>query len=689
MRKLIITAALIYANGFPHLGHIASTYLPADIFARFMKLWKGNKNVVFVCATDEHGTPIQVSAEECGKDTQNYVEVYRKEDLKDLESVGIKFDIFYHTHSHENEELTKEFFEKAKKHSLIYEQEIESLYCESCKRFLPDRYVIGTCPFCGAENQYGDICENCGKTYNPVELKSPKCKVCGSIPIIKKTKHYFFRLSALTDKIKEYLENNEELQEDAKNYALQWIKEGLKDLDITRDNPYFGFKIPGHKNKYFYVWIDAPLGYISSSLAFNKMLRKWWEQRDTKIVHFIGKDIVYFHYIYWIAMLLTMGFVLPFKMPTRGYLTINKNKMSKSKGNFLLVRDVMANLPSPDYLRFYFARVIPDHIADGDFSVKGLIEKSNKELIGNIVNVAYRVLSMLKKKGGGKPRVLKFHEEVIDKYINAMKEARIKEALEILLNYSSEINAELNAKEPWKKEDKEATEILEELINKVIILYGLLEPFIPTTVNKFYKMAGVKRVGFNEFEFKGVQKVEHLLERLDEKALENLKGTSIINKVDLRVGTIKEVMNIEGSEKLYLIKLNDGEKTRQLIAGLRKYYTYEELVGKKVVFVANLKPAKIFGYLSEGMLLVVSSDNNVGLVEVHEEVKDGSDVIIKGVIKKPSKELDIKEFRKIDLVKQGKNLFYNNRKVVVRNKCGEYPVVIDRFESIKDGAKAW
>ncbi len=689
MSKTIITAALIYANGFPHLGHIASTYLPADIFARFMKLLKGKNNVIFVCATDEHGTPIQVSAEECGKPPLEYIKTFRKEDLKDMEKVGIKFDIFYYTHSPENEQLTNEFFEKAKQQGLIYKKEIESLYCKKCKRFLPDRYVLGICPYCGAENQYGDICEKCGKTYTPIELKTPKCKICGSMPVIKKTTHYFFKLSALTSSIKEYLKNNKELQEDAKNYALNWVKEGLKDIDITRDEPYFGFKIPGHSDKYFYVWIDAPLGYIASSIALDKEIRKWWEHKDTKIIHFIGKDIIYFHYIYWVGMLLTLGFTLPSKMPTRGYLTINKEKMSKSKGNFLLVRDVMKNLESPDYLRYYFARVIPDHIVDGDFSVKGLIEKSNKELIGNIINVAYRVISLLKKIGGGKPRILEFNNPIFEKYIKVMEEGKIKEGLEIALNFSSEINAELNAKEPWKKGEKEALTILEELIEKVVLLYGLLEPFIPQTVEKFYRMAGIKRLSFNRFKFEGIKKVDHLLKRINEESLKHLEGKELINKLDLKVGLIKEVEEIEGSKKLYLIKIKDGKKTRQIVAGLKEYYTKKELIGKKVVFIANLKPVKIFGKISEGMLLAVSSNNIVGLISVPEEVREGSDVVIEGVVKKPVKEINIKEFRKIELVKKGKNILFGERKLVARNKCGEYEVVIDKAEKIEDGVKAW
>ncbi|NPA38220.1 MAG: methionine--tRNA ligase [Candidatus Nanohaloarchaeota archaeon] len=693
-RKFIVTAALIYANGLMHLGHIASTYLPADIFARFLKLKYGKNNVIFVSATDEHGTPIQIKAEECKKPEEEYVSYFRKEDLKDFLSLNILYDVFHHTHSKENQLMTEEFFNKAKSKHLIETREIEALYCSTCKRFLPDRYVLGTCPYCGAENQYGDVCEVCGKTYSPTDLINPKCKICGSKPLLKKTKHYFFLLSKMEKAIEGYLINTPTLQEDAKNYALSWIKEGLKDIDITRDAPYFGFKIPGEKDKYFYVWVDAPLGYISSSFAHNPEIKKWWEDNSTALIHFIGKDIAYFHYLYWPAMLLTLDYILPTMMPTRGYLTINKQKMSKSKGNYILVRDLTTNISNADYIRYYFARTVPDHIADGDFSIDLFKEKVNKELVGNIANLGYRIITLANKYDVdiANKHILDFEKEPLKSYAEILEKAKVKEALEFVLKYATSLNEELNAKEPWKKPNEEAKKIMEEIFKKAVILYVMLEPYIPNIVRKFYEMIGAKK-SHNTIETTALQKIEHLAEKIQDEELEPLTGNHLLSQIDLKVGEIKEVEEIKNSEKLYKIKLFDGMKTRQIIAGLKKHYTSEELKGKKVVFVSNLKPAKIFGEISEGMLLAASSSDQktVGLLIAPENTLAGSDVIIEGFIKKPKSQLDIKEFRKIRFVKKGRYAYSSNpeRKLIIRSACGESEPIIERSNEIKDGAELW
>ena len=694
-KKKVITSALPYANAFLHLGHIASTYLPADIFARYMKLAYGKENVSFVCATDEHGTPIEINAKKYHLPPEEYIKIFRDEHKKDLANVKIEFDSFYGTHTPENQELVNLFFKKAKEKGLLYEQEIEALYCPHCKMFLPDRYVVGTCPYCHAPNQYGDVCEVCGKTYSAKELINPRCAICGSTPILKKTKHVFFKLSSLQKEIENYLKNNDKLQEDARNYALSWIKKGLKDLDITRDAPYFGFPIPEHKDKYFYVWIDAPLGYIASFMHAGNSLDNW---NSSTITHFIGKDIIYFHYIYWIAILITLDFQLPKNIPTRGYLTLNKQKMSKSRGNFIYLRDLYKYF-SPCFIRYYFGRSIPDHIADGDFSWDEFLDKSNKELIGIIVNLLYRVSSFIYNNfphGLALPNALSQEsKDLLTKVGKKIEDARIKEALEDVLAYANKLNAKFNELEPWNKikfNKEETFKEMKSLLLEVIALAMALEPYLPSLVHKFYSFFDFKRKSWMEFqEVSKIYKVEHLLNKLDVKEVELIKGDNVFSKLDLKIGEIREVAPHEDADKLYVIKLWDGDRERQLVAGLKNYYTPEELLNKKVVFVSNLKPAKLRGKVSEGMLLAASNGDRVGILYVEDnKILAGSDVVIPGIIKKPNDQISIEEVRKVKLKTKNNGVVWQDwdregSEIIARSACHEEKVKVHRYEEIGDG----
>ena len=400
--NVIITSALPYSNGDLHLGHLASTYLPADIFARFMRM--AGKNVVFACGGDDYGTPILIKAEKEGISPEEYVERWHRRHKEDFEKVGISFDIYYQTHSQENRELAQHFFRKIHEKGYIYKKEIKQFYCPNCKRFLPDRYIIGSCPYCGAENQYGDGCEVCGRTYEPTQLINPKCAVCGSSPVIKKTMHYFFKLSAFSEKLKEWLESNKNLQEDVKNYVLKWIEEGLKDWDITRDIEW-GVPIPLEeaKGKVLYGWFENHLGYISFVLKYCKERgidgTEFWN--SSTIYHFIGKDIVYHHYLFMPAERMAEGtFKLPDYLPTRGHLLLEGKKFSKSRGWYISIRDFVNVFPA-DYLRYYMASIVPYSQKDVNFSLKTFQEKINNELVAAVGNFIHRVLKFLWEKFDG------------------------------------------------------------------------------------------------------------------------------------------------------------------------------------------------------------------------------------------------------------------------------------------------
>ncbi|MCK4883673.1 MAG: methionine--tRNA ligase, partial [Candidatus Diapherotrites archaeon] len=341
--KILVTAALPYANGLLHIAHIRSTYVPADVFSRFLKAT--GRDAVYVCASDDHGTPIEVNAAKRGISPEEHVAFFREKQIRDFKNLSIEFDYFYNTNGDANKELSDFFFNTLKEKGFIEEREVMHRYCSKCERFLPDRFIKGTCPFCSALDQYGDGCEVCGKIYRPVDLVESKCAQCGTVPVEKTGKHFFFKLSLFSDKLKSWLESNKALQTEVKNYALKWIEEGLEDWDITRDAPYCGFNIPGEDKKFYYVWFDAPIAYFSSAFQWAKENNVDFDKLvsgDAKIYHFIGKDIVYHHYLFWPAMLMGVEkFALPHAIPTRGHGLLAGKKMSKSRGSFISVEDFL------------------------------------------------------------------------------------------------------------------------------------------------------------------------------------------------------------------------------------------------------------------------------------------------------------------------------------------------------------
>ncbi|MGC9057569.1 MAG: methionine--tRNA ligase [Candidatus Micrarchaeia archaeon] len=490
--KYLVTAALPYANGPLHLGHVRSTYLPADIYSRFLRMF--GEDVKFVCATDEHGTPIVVNAEKEKKTPKEFVDYYHELDKEIFLKMGFSFDSFHRTSSKENFELTQHFFKKMNENGYIYEHEVKQLFCTKCKRALPDRMVKGKCPYCGAEEQYGDQCEKCGHVIKVENLVNPYCAVCGTSPIVTVSKHYFFRLSAFSDRLREWIVSKQEFQDEVKRYVLSWIENGLHDWDITRDLEW-GIPVPGSTNLVFYVWFDAPICYVSSTKAVVKNWEGYWKGDDVRIIHFIGKDISYHHYLFWPAMLMAVdeGYALPYAIPVRGYLNLEGEKFSKSKGWYISIEDFLKIFPA-DYLRFYETVLTPYSASDADFYWRDFEARINNELVANVGNFIYRTLSMIKRTCDGRVPEVKPDYDMLSKIMQASGdvkslayEFKVKEALDIILSLSSEFNAYLSANEPWKKTGPERDKILKTALHGVHALSVLLFPYIPESCQRLRK----------------------------------------------------------------------------------------------------------------------------------------------------------------------------------------------------------
>ena len=503
LEKIVVTSALPYANGEIHLGGVCSTYLPPDILVRFFRL-KGSE-AVFVCATDDFGTPILIEAEKKGKNPEEFVAYWNQVDKKDLSDLGISFDIFYKTSSDENIKLTQHFFKELYTKGFIFKQAVWQPYCENCQKVLPDRYVKGICPYCGALDQYSDSCEICGKTFQPFEVKNPHCAICGSTPIKKQSEHYFFKLSQFSSDLKEWLEGNKHLQSEVKNYVLNWIKEGLQDWDITRDISW-GVPIPLEeaKGKVLYGWFDNHLCYISTTLKYldEKGIdsEKFWN--SSTIYHFIGKDIVYHHYLFLPAMRLGEGrFALPHFIPTRGHLQLQGQKFSKSRGWYVSLRDFLLLFPA-DYLRYYLTSITTYSPSDVNFDWEEFQARINNELIANIGNFIHRTLTFIWTKRDGKVPSAKAFDELDEEFrkkimaiANDVEEEiekiELNRGLKKILEFSAFCNQYFQRRQPWTGGEKADT-CLYLCINAVRVLCILLEPYLPLSAEDLWKQLNLK-----------------------------------------------------------------------------------------------------------------------------------------------------------------------------------------------------
>lgn len=660
--KILVTSALPYANGSIHMGHLVE-YIQTDIFVRSQKI--RGEDIIYCCADDTHGTPISISAEKQGISPEDFIKKFNLEHQKDFKNFLIEFDSYYSTNSIENKEFSDLIYSRLKEKGDIYEKELELTYCENCNRFLPDRYVKGSCPKCGAQDQYGDVCEKCNAAYDTIDLVEPYCVICKKKPVRKKSNHFFFKLSEYSTWLKEWLTNNENIQSEVKNQVLNWIENGLRDWCISRDGPYFGFKIPD-SDKYYYVWLDAPIGYISSTKNYcdnvsddkDLTVEDYWGvnnggNANSKIIHVIGKDIIYFHLLFWPSMLKGAQIKVPDDVVVHGFLTVNKEKMSKSRGTFLSAKQVYGAI-NPEHLRFYYAMNLSKTMSDLDLDLNEFKNRINGELVSNIANFFYRSISFLYKNFDGLTvdsdesvvyEARKLYEDIFSSY----KKYDFRKVVSLSLKLSSLGNSYMQVNEPWKlikTDEKKAQEILSTCVEIAKYLAICLKPILPNYILEIEKELGIQNLDINNIN----QKIKKVNEpKIYFTKIEDLKLGKEIFDLDLRVAKIEKVEQHPNADKLYIehLDLGNGEK-RQIVSGLVPYYKPEELVDKKIVVVCNLETAKLRGVESQGMLLAgEDSEGKVGVLFV-ENALVGTKVLPKGY-EASSEIIDFKQFLKIKL----------------------------------------
>lgn len=527
-RRIVVTAALPYANGQIHIGHLVE-YLQVDFWSRFQKM-RGHE-CVYICADDTHGTPIMVRARQEKRSPEALIAQSSEEHQKDFADFLIKFDHYGSTNSEENKELVSEVFLTVKEKGHIQSKMIEQLYCEHDKMFLPDRFVKGTCPKCHSADQYGDSCDKCSSTYSPSELKEAKCSLCGNKPIIKSSEHLLFQLQHFQSFLKEWVPQHTQVEVSRK--MSEWLDQDLREWDISRDEPYFGFKIPGYDNKYFYVWLDAPIGYISSSWQWCKLkgkkLEDYWQNKKSEIFHCIGKDIVYFHTLFWPALLSESRFNTPTAVWVHGMLTVNGEKMSKSKGTFISARAYLNHL-SPEHLRYYYSCKISSTVDDMDLNMEDFTQRVNSDLIGKITNLGSRGAQLLSKKMDGtlctpsaEGMALIRQAQTQSESIAAHYEVRdFSKAINEIRAIADMANKYFDEKAPWKSIEsnpKEAKEVISTILNIFRILTIYLKPILPEYARKVEKLFGESTYSWYHvaqvLETQRLNDYEHLSTRVD------------------------------------------------------------------------------------------------------------------------------------------------------------------------------
>ncbi|MGJ8693875.1 MAG: methionine--tRNA ligase [Thalassotalea sp.] len=664
-RKILATCALPYANGSIHLGHLLE-HIQTDIWVRFQRM-RGHE-MHFVCADDAHGTPIMLKAQELGITPEQMIDGIREEHMADFSDFMISFDNYHSTHTDENRELASSIYNKLHAAGHIKTRVISQLYDEEKGMFLPDRFVKGTCPKCKSEDENGDSCDSCGATYSPTEVINPRSVVSGSTPVLRDSEHYFFDLPAFESMLQEWTTGGS-LQDEMANKLNEWFESGLKQWDISRDAPYFGFEIPNAPGKYFYVWLDAPIGYMGS---FKNLCDKkgidfdafWNKDSDAELYHFIGKDIIYFHSLFWPAMLEGAGYRKPTNVFAHGFVTVNGAKMSKSKGTFIKGRTYLDHL-QPEYLRYYYAAKLTNRIDDLDLNLEDFAQRVNSDLVGKVVNIASRCAGFISKRYDGMlssaiddqalaDDVMAAGERLAELYENR----EFGRAMREIMALADKVNEYIAIKEPWQlaKDDSKAQEVQDICslgINLFRILMIYLKPVLPALAEK--------TEGFlnNELVWEGhktlltdhkINKFKALMQRIDmdkiaamteaskdnlavveekkpAKKSKNVKqeapvltGDPLVDdpiapeisfedfaKIDLRIAKIVKAEHVEKADKLLRLELaldsKEGGETRQVFAGIKSAYQPEDLIGKLTVMVANLAPRKMRFGMSEGMVL--------------------------------------------------------------------------------------
>ncbi|MCM0147422.1 methionine--tRNA ligase [Photobacterium galatheae] len=674
-RKILVTCALPYANGSIHLGHMLE-HIQADIWVRYQRL-RGNE-VHFICADDAHGTPIMLKAQQMGMEPEQMIAEVSKEHQTDFAGFDISFDNYHSTHSEENRELSSFIYTELKKNGFITSRTISQLFDPEKEMFLPDRFVKGTCPKCKAEDQYGDNCDNCGETYSPTDLINPKSAVSGATPVMKDSVHFFFDLPQFESMLKEWTKSGA-LQEETANKMQEWFDGGLQQWDISRDAPYFGFEIPGETGKYFYVWLDAPIGYMGSfknlcdkrdDLNFDEF---WSKDSSTELYHFIGKDIVYFHSLFWPAMLDGAGLRKPNNVFVHGYVTVNGAKMSKSKGTFVKASTYLAHL-DPECLRYYYAAKLNNRIDDLDLNLEDFTQRVNSDVVNKIVNLASRNAGFITKRFDGKladtfaePALYQEFIAAADRIAELYENREFGRAIREITALADKANQYVDEKAPWvvaKEEGKDAelqaicsvginlfrvlmtylkpvmpklTERVEAFLNETLTWEGIAQPLTGHEITKFKAL-------FNRIDSKHV---EAMIEASKEDAAaEKAAATQPVAgpltdepiadeidfddfaKVDLRIAKIISCESVPKADKLLKFQLDIGGETRQVFSGIKSAYNPEDLVGKLTVVVANLKPRKMKFGMSEGMILAAGpGGKDLWLLEPHDGAQPGMRVM--------------------------------------------------------------
>lgn len=645
---MLVTCALPYANGSIHLGHMLE-HIQADIWVRYQRM-RGHQ-VHFVCADDAHGTPIMLKAQQLGITPEEMIAAVSKEHQADFAGFNISFDNYHSTHSDENRELAELIYGRLQAGGKIKSRTISQLFDPEKSMFLPDRFVKGTCPKCKSPEQYGDNCDSCGATYSPTELIDPKSAVSGATPVMKDSEHFFFDLPQFEKWLAEWVRGSGAIQEEMANKMQEWFESGLQQWDITRDAPYFGFEVPGAPGKYFYVWLDAPIGYMAS---FKNLCNKrgdidfdsyWKADSEAELYHFIGKDIAYFHCLFWPSMLEGAGFRKPTKVNVHGYVTVNGAKMSKSKGTFIKASTYLNHL-DPECLRYYYAAKLNSRIDDLDLNLDDFVARVNADVVNKLVNLASRNAGFIAKRFDGKLAATCAEPELYAEFANARtaiaeayESREFSRAIREIMALADKANRYVDDKAPWviaKQEgaDAELQAVCSVGINLFRVLMAYLKPVMPLLAERAEAFLGetlswdgieMPLVDHTVAPFKALfsriepAKVEAMVEAskedlakeqapkvtgplVDDPISETISYDDFA-KIDLRVALIKKAEAVPEADKLLKLQLDIGGETRQVFAGIKSAYNPEDLEGKLTVMVANLAPRKMRFGMSEGMVL--------------------------------------------------------------------------------------
>ena len=638
-RRILVTSALPNANGSIHLGHMME-HIQTDIWVRFQRM-RGHE-CIYVCADDTHGTATMLRAEELGITPEKLIEEVNAEHRSDFNDFVISHDNYYSTHSEENKVLSEQIYNRLADAQQIKTRSVDQLYDPEKKMFLADRFIVGTCPKCKAEGQYGDNCEACGATYDATELINPVSKVSGATPVLKESTHFFFALSNFTAFLTEWTRSGA-LQDQVANKLSEWLDAGLQDWDISRDAPYFGFEIPGAPGKYFYVWLDAPIGYMAAFQKYceanNLVFDDFWKKDSTcEVHHFIGKDIINFHALFWPAVLDTAGYRTPTRVHAHGFATVNGLKMSKSRGTFINARTYLDHL-DPEYLRYYFAAKMSAGVDDLDINLDDFVQRVNSDVVGKVVNIASRCAGFINKQFDGQLAATA-DNPILAEFSDASETIALHyengdygKALRDIMGLADKANQYIDEHKPWvliKEEGKRdlVQQVCSDGLNFYRLLVTCLKPVLPRLAEKSETFLGIAPLTWDDIDTRltghTINKFKPLMTRIEPDKVASIIDASVapeepvvstepesptiefddFAKVDLRIVKIVKAEHVEGADKLLQLTLDLGDgTTRNVFAGIKAAYKPEGLVGKLTVMVANLAPRKMKFGVSEGMVL--------------------------------------------------------------------------------------